>query len=122
MLRQQITESAAQRWPWLVSTTIANRLEIRSDMLTMVVDLEWQRDSGRVRVNVASSTCISGDVADAAEASRQVAEVVTAALFVHGQVSGLTVWQDGECPCSYCSGRGTSQGRTCERCSGKGKV
>lgn len=36
------------------------------------------------------------------------------------EVAGIKVWLDGECPCSWCSGKGNSRGDPCEKCSGKG--
>ena len=123
--RSQIALSLQARWPWLVRANWANIIEVRveSPVLTMGAELLWGHPNkcAMVRIRVDSSACLTGGIADIAEAARMIAEVRDAMLFVHGATSGLVVWQDGECPCGSCSGRGTTQGSPCDRCDGKGK-
>ena len=123
-IESKIAADLERRWPWLVrSSPHFERLRVEAPVLKAGAELQWshREQCATVRISVASSACISGGMADIAEAARQIAEVRDAMLFVHGATRDVTVWRDGECPCSHCSGKGESRGRSCERCDGKGK-
>jgi hypothetical protein len=143
-MEQRIAGEVARRWPWLVRLSPhGTRLRVETPVLTAGAELQWVRheadkvpsgvrrdaDPSRtvasrkatVRTTTHSSACITGSVIDIAEAARQIAEVRDALLFIHGATAGLIVWQDGECPCGHCGGKGLSCGSPCERCGGKGK-
>ena len=112
------------RWPWLyrANCDIDHGLSVESPLMSASAEpKKFAEGCATVRIRVDRSACIMGGVADIAEAARMLAEVRDCMLFIHGETSNLVVWQDGECPCGSCSGRGTSQGRPCDRCGGKGK-
>lgn len=119
----EIALEVTRRWPWLMKPyKDDSAVRIAADALTATLELEFaERDHFLPRVVIGSSRTCSGTIADVCEFARQVAEVRDAMLLVHGLVSGVVVWPDGECPCSHCGGRGTSQGAPCKRCEGKGK-
>lgn len=120
----KIAADLERRWPWLVRRSpYLDMLRVELPALTAGAELRWshREQCAVVCISVMSSSCITGGVADIAEAARQIAEVRDAMLFVHGSTWDIHVWQDGECPCSHCGGKGESRGRMCERCSGKGK-
>ena len=117
-MQKRVAADLAARWPWLCK--YPDELRVAAPILSAFARLDWGRDCAKVEVVVDSATGVSGGIASIAEAARQIAEVRDAMLFVHGETCGLKVWSDGECPCSYCSGKGTMQGRSCERCAGKG--
>lgn len=116
----EIASGLKVRWPWLAThgglTVETPALAATAELRTRSADM-----SATVRVCVDKSCGISGGVADIAEAARQIAEVRDAMLYVHGETSDLVIWQDGECPCSHCSGRGSNRSGPCGRCGGKGK-
>jgi hypothetical protein len=121
----RIAAEVARRWPWLVRTSPHyTKLRVETPSLTAGAELDRTGRDGSctVRIVTHSSACISGGVADIAEHARQICEVRDAMLFIHGLTAGVTVWQDGECPCSWCGGKGKSRGETCSKCAGKGKV
>ena len=112
------------RWPWLVTVSPHYaKLRVETPVLTAGAELDWHVRDGRctVRTAVHSSACISGGLADIAEAARQIAEVRDALLFIHGRTADLVIWSDGECPCGHCGGKGMSQGAPCGKCNGAGK-
>lgn len=114
-----LAASIAARWPWLHD----RELRVQSPVLSAHAEIRRVDDDRRafaVQITVDASGCISGGALDIANAARMIAEVRDAMLFVHGETAGLVVWSDGECPCSSCSGKGTSRGGMCERCAGKG--
>lgn len=119
----RIAAEVARRWPWLVrSSPHYAKLRVETPTLTAGAELDFRGGKATVRTTTHSSACVSGGVADIAEAARQICEVRDALLFIHGQTAGVVVWQDGECPCGHCSGKGTTRGGPCGNCGGKGKV
>lgn len=124
-VESRIAEALAERWPWLHRRTLSVTLSVEAPVMTVSAELAWNwagdDASAKVRIRVDSSACTTGGLLEIAETARQVAEVRDAMLYVYGETSSITVWRDGECPCGYCGGRGVTQGRTCERCGGKGK-
>ncbi len=118
-LEAKISAKLAARWPWLHD----GELRVRTPLLSAHAELRCRGNamSMSVRITVDSSGCISGGVAEIANAVRMMSEVRDAMLFVHGETDDVTVWRDGECPCSHCSSKGTTQGRACGRCNGTGK-
>ena len=108
------------RWPWLH----AGHLFVQTPLLSAHAEIRSVHDDRKaytIQITVDSSACVIGGALDIANAARMFAEIRDAMLFVHGETSDLTVWVDGECPCGYCSSRGTTQGRRCEKCDGAGK-
>ena len=117
-LEAKVSTRLAVRWPWLYD----GGLRVQTPLLSAHAELRLSNAQAMVvRITVDSSGCISGGVAEIANAVRMMSEVRDAMLFVHGETDGVTVWRDGECPCSHCSSKGTTQGRACGRCNGTGK-
>ena len=118
-LETKLSMKIAARWPWLHD----GKLRVKTPVLSAHAELRLLRDarSRMAQIVVDSSGCVSGGVAEIANTIRMMEEVRDAMLFVHGETIGVVVWRDGDCPCSYCSSRGMTQGRKCERCEGTGK-
>lgn len=116
-----LSKAIAARWPGVHD----GKLRVQTPILAAHADLRIDPSSDcrafTVEITVDSSGCISGGALDIANAARMICEVRDAMLFVHGETADLLVWDDGECPCSHCSGKGTSRGGACDRCRGKGK-
>jgi hypothetical protein len=113
------------RWPWLMRLSAYQpKLRVETAAMAATAELDWDYRDGSATcvVRIGSSGCCTGGVIDIAEHARQICEVRDAMLYVHGATAGIVVWRDGECPCRYCGGKGTSQGRMCEKCNGSGKV
>lgn len=123
-LAAKISAKLAARWPWLHDKELRVQtplLSAHAELRLAELRLSSSSYSMSVHITVDSSGCISGGVAEIANAVRMMSEVRDAMLFVHGETDGIVVWRDGECPCSHCSNRGTTQGRACDRCKGTGK-
>lgn len=117
-----IESDVQRRWPWLYKPWSHGGLRIESPLASASLDLRPDDSfSMRPEMTISSSSCLTGGPADIAEAVRILSEVRDVMLYVHGMTRTTRVWKDGECPCSYCGGRGVSQGRDCRRCGGKGK-
>jgi hypothetical protein len=119
--RDVLAQALATQWP----RAHDGKLRVQTPVLSAHADLRLDPSSDCrafvVEITVDSSGCISGGALDIANAARMICEVRDAMLFLHGETADLLVWDDGECPCSHCSGKGASRGRTCERCDGEGK-
>ena len=114
----KLAAALAVRWPWLHDS----ELRVKSPIMTAHAEARWSLErTATVRITVDSSSCILGGILEITNATRILAEVRDAMLFVHGETSDLTIWRDGECPCGYCGAKGTSRGAKCDRCKGTGK-
>lgn len=120
-MEEKINAAIIQRWPWLHRPD-RGRICVESPALSVSADLRASGGGAAiVRLGVDSSACFSGGIASVAESCRQVCKVRDAMLYVSGVVDGVVVWQDGECPCGFCSARGTNHGTPCGHCNGAGK-
>ena len=119
-----LAAEVARRWPWLHKPYTSERIRVECPAMSAAVYLRSAEREGalRVRVSVVSSGGCGDGPAEVAEFVRQVSEVRDAMLFLHGRTLGLTIWRNGECPCSLCNGNGKSRGQMCSTCAGTGKV
>ena len=108
--------------PYAALAVPTNTISIRLVSMAVVIDgVTYPVGYGWPFVIQTTQAFVTGGVVEIANAVRMMGDVRDAMRFVHGETSGVVVWRDGDCPCSYCSSRGTTQGRTCERCNGVGR-
>jgi DnaJ-class molecular chaperone len=72
---------------------------------------------------VTSSSGFPGEVSVAQARVNDIQLVLNALHHCNAMCSGIRIFDDGKCPCSFCGGRGTSfrSSTPCETCKGTGK-
>lgn len=116
----EIRAAMTARYPWLVK---GGGKGLRFENRAMAANLELDLIDGehmRPTMAVGSGSTPGRDVEAVCVHAHLVIEMRDAMLAVTAMISDIVVWPSGKCPCSSCSGRGSSQGTPCERCDGKG--
>lgn len=113
----EIKAAMRARYPWLVRD---GRLRFENLAMAASLELELVDEHMRPRMAVGTASTPGRDVEAVCVHAHLVSEIRDAMLAVTAMVANIAVWPPGRCPCSSCSGRGSSHGKPCERCDGNG--